>query len=39
MKRYVYADSAATTPIRKEVLETMQPYLTGLYGNRLAITT
>lgn len=33
MKRYVYADSAATTPIRKEVLETMQPYLTGLYGN------
>ncbi len=29
----LYADSAATTPVRREVLEAMWPYLTGEFGN------
>lgn len=28
-----YLDEAATTPVRREVLEAMWPYLTGLFGN------
>ncbi|WP_282819279.1 cysteine desulfurase family protein [Curtobacterium flaccumfaciens] len=28
-----YLDRAATTPIRREVLEAMWPYLTGVFGN------
>lgn len=28
-----YLDNAATTPVRREVLEAMWPYLTGVYGN------
>jgi len=33
MSRYVYADNAATTPISKEVLSAMLPYLQDDYGN------
>ncbi|MFT4285534.1 MAG: cysteine desulfurase family protein [Protaetiibacter sp.] len=29
----LYLDTAATTPVRREVLETMWPYLTGDFGN------
>lgn len=29
----IYLDAAATTPVRREVLEAMWPYLTGHYGN------
>jgi cysteine desulfurase len=29
----LYLDHAATAPVRPEVLEAMQPYLTGVFGN------
>lgn len=29
----IYLDAAATTPVRREVLEAMWPYLAGSYGN------
>ena len=29
----LYLDHAATTPVRREVLEAMWPYLTGEFGN------
>jgi cysteine desulfurase len=29
----IYLDNAATTPVRREVLEAMWPYLTGEFGN------
>lgn len=32
-KRFVYADNAATTALRGEVLEKMKPYLTEIYSN------
>lgn len=32
MKR-VYMDNAATTPLKKEILDAMMPYLTEVYGN------
>ena len=37
MKRFVYADNAATTNIDKRVLEEMMPYLTEHYGNASSI--
>ena len=36
MKR-IYLDYAATTPMRPEVLEEMQPYLTEIFGNPSSI--
>lgn len=33
MAKIVYADNAATTPVSKEVLDAMMPYLTEGYGN------
>ena len=36
MKR-IYLDYAATTPMRSEVLEAMQPYLTEVFGNPSSI--
>lgn len=33
MKRFVYADNAATTPVSQEVLTAMLPYYTEYYGN------
>ncbi|WP_087064790.1 cysteine desulfurase NifS [Intestinibacillus massiliensis] len=33
MKRLVYTDNAATTPISKNVYNAMQPWLTGGFGN------
>ncbi|WP_029144536.1 cysteine desulfurase family protein [Microbacterium luticocti] len=29
----LYLDNAATTPVRREVLQAMTPYLTGVFGN------
>ncbi len=29
----IYLDAAATTPVRREVIEAMWPYLTGEFGN------
>ncbi len=33
MKRFVYADNAATTPLSKTAFEAMRPWLTEYYGN------
>lgn len=33
MKRFVYADNAATTPVSEHVFEAMKPWLTEFYGN------
>lgn len=33
MERCVYLDHAATTPLRKEVLDAMLPFLTSAFGN------
>ena len=33
MKRYVYADNAATTSVSREVVDAMMPYLTEKWGN------
>lgn len=37
MTKCVYMDNAATTPVKKEVLEAMLPYFTENYGNPSAI--
>lgn len=36
-KRLIYVDNAATTPISKEVLDAMMPWLTEGYGNASSI--
>lgn len=33
MNHYIYMDNSATTPLNKEVLDEMMPYLTENYGN------
>ena len=33
MKRFVYADNAATTRLSPQALDKMMPYLTQRYGN------
>jgi cysteine desulfurase len=38
MKRAIYLDSAATTPVRKEVLSAMKPYWRERFGNPGSIT-
>jgi cysteine desulfurase len=35
----LYLDNAATTPVRREVLEAMWPYLTGEFGNPSSVHT
>ena len=37
MKRFVYADNAATTKISPQVFDAMVPYLTEQYGNPSSI--
>jgi cysteine desulfurase len=37
LKRQVYMDHAATSPLRKEALEAMMPFLQGKYGNPSSI--
>ncbi len=36
-KQFIYVDNAATTPISKEVLDAMMPWLTEGYGNASSI--
>ena len=33
MKKEIYLDNAATTPVNKEVLKTMEPFSNTIYGN------
>ena len=33
MKRFIYADNAATTQLDKDAFEAMKPYLLNEYGN------
>ena len=37
MKNSIYLDNSATTPLKKEVLDAMMPYLTEHYGNPSSI--
>ncbi len=39
MKSAIYLDNSATTPLKKEVLDTMMPYLTEHFGNPSSIYT
>ena len=33
----IYFDNAATTPVRKEVLETVMPFFSEYYGNASSV--
>ena len=37
LNRFIYADNAATTKLKSEVLQEMMPYLTDYYGNPSSI--
>ncbi len=37
MKKYIYMDNSATTPVKSEVLEEMLPYFNEKYGNPSSI--
>lgn len=37
MEPSIYLDNSATTPLKKEVLDKMMPYLTENYGNPSSI--
>ncbi len=38
MNRWIYLDNAATTPLKHEVLESMEPYFENEYGNPSAFS-
>jgi cysteine desulfurase len=38
MRKSIYLDNAATTPVRKEVVKAMKPYWSGNFGNPGSIT-
>ena len=33
VKKIIYADNAATTPVSESVMEAMEPYFTEIWGN------
>lgn len=39
MKKLIYMDHAATTPVKKEVLDEMMPYFSEYYGNPSSVYT
>ena len=39
MKRYIYVDHAATTPLSEAARQAMMPYLTEYYGNPSSLYT
>lgn len=39
MKKTIYMDHAATTPVKKEVLDEMMPYFSQYYGNPSSVYT
>jgi cysteine desulfurase len=38
-KNHIYLDHAASTPVREEVIDAMQPYWTDFYGNPSSVHT
>ena len=39
MRKYIYMDNSATTPVKEEVLDAMMPYFKEYYGNPSSVYT